>query len=105
MGRSPALNLNLRMDKDFFFNADKNGQNLAKLPVFTQPIDSLAPGARLQFVLGAGHTVRFRNCQVGGEAVALLCMNMACLFFAAANPQYSGQIWPALYLAKSFGGK
>jgi hypothetical protein len=57
IGRSPALNLSLRMDKDFFFNAEKEGQNIAQLPVFTQPIDALASGARLQFVLGVGHTV------------------------------------------------
>lgn len=56
-GKSPALGLCLRMDKDFFFNGEKNRENMSKLPVFTQPIESLSPGARIPFVLGVGHTI------------------------------------------------
>jgi hypothetical protein len=56
-GKSPALDLSLHMDKDFFFNGEKQRDNLAKLPVFTQPIESLSPGARIPFVLGVGHTI------------------------------------------------
>lgn len=56
-GKSPALDLRLCMDKDFFFNGEKQGDNLAELPVFTQPIESLSPGARIPFVLGVGHTI------------------------------------------------
>lgn len=57
-GKSPAVALRLEMDKDFYFNGEhRENENLAKLPAFTQPIESLAPGARLQFILGVGHTI------------------------------------------------
>ncbi len=56
-GRSPALDLRLQMDKDFFFNGESGRDNIAKLPVFTQPIESLSPGARIPFILGVGHTI------------------------------------------------
>lgn len=56
-GKSPALDLCLRMDKDFYFNGEKGRDNIAKLPVFTQPIESLSPGARIPFILGVGHTI------------------------------------------------
>lgn len=57
-GRSPAINLRLKMDKDFFPHAERREQeNIAKLPAFTEPIESLAPGARMQFILGIGGTI------------------------------------------------
>jgi len=56
-GKSPALDLQLRMDKDFFFNGEKGKENIAKLPVFTETIESLSPGARIPFILGVGHTI------------------------------------------------
>jgi hypothetical protein len=56
-GKSPAVDLRLKMDKDFFFNGEKTGKNLANLSVFTQQIDALAPGAQIQFVMGVGHTI------------------------------------------------
>lgn len=56
-GKSPALNLNLKMDKDFFLNAEKGRDNIAELPVFTQAIESFAPGTKIPFVLGVGHTI------------------------------------------------
>ena len=56
-GKSPAADVRLGIDKAFHFNGEKNAQNLAALPAFTQPIEALAPGARLQFVLGVGHTL------------------------------------------------
>ncbi len=61
-GRSPAIALRLSMDKDFFFNGDRrDSENLSKLPAFSQPIESLAPGSRLQFILGVGHTIFASN--------------------------------------------
>lgn len=56
-GKSPAHSLRLHMDKDFFFNGREQAENIAKLPAFTQPIESLAPGVRIPFVLGVGQTV------------------------------------------------
>jgi hypothetical protein len=56
-GKSPALDLRLRMDKDFFFNGERGRDNIAKLPVFSEPIGSLSPGARIPFILGVGHTI------------------------------------------------
>lgn len=54
-GKSPALNLRLRMDRDFYPHAEKKEhENIAKLSAFTQPIESLAPGSRLVFILGVG---------------------------------------------------
>lgn len=57
-GKSPALNLRLRMDKDFFPHAERReSENIAMLPAFTETIESLAPGARMLFVLGVGGTI------------------------------------------------
>jgi hypothetical protein len=56
-GKSPATHVRLKMDKDFFFNGEKGRDNVANFPAFSQVIDSIAPGARLQFVLGVGHTI------------------------------------------------
>jgi hypothetical protein len=57
-GKSPALGLRLRMDRDFYPHAEKReGENIAKLPAFTNVIESLAPNARLIFILGVGGTI------------------------------------------------
>ena len=57
-GKSPALNLLLKLDRDFYPHAElREHENLAKLPAFTQRIESLAPGARLVFILGVGGTI------------------------------------------------
>jgi hypothetical protein len=54
-GKSPALNLHLKFDRDFYPHAElREHENLAKLPAFTQRIESFAPGARLVFILGVG---------------------------------------------------
>lgn len=56
-GRSPAEGVRLKMDKDFFVNGERGGGNVADFPAFSQVIDSLPPGARIQFVLGVGHSI------------------------------------------------
>ncbi len=57
-GRSPAVDLSLRMDRDFYPHAERREhENIAKLSAFTQPIESLSPGARLVFILGVGGTI------------------------------------------------
>jgi len=44
VGRSPAQNLRLRLDRDFFqFGERSEGRNLAKQSAFSQPIDCLPP--------------------------------------------------------------
>jgi hypothetical protein len=46
------------MDKNFYPHADpREHENIAKLPAFTEPIESLAPNARLVFILGVGGTI------------------------------------------------
>ena len=57
-GKSPAVNLKLGIDRDFYPHGEKReDHNLAKLVAFTQPIESLAPGTRLVFNLGVGGKV------------------------------------------------
>lgn len=57
-GKSPAMGLQLQMDRDFYQHAElREDRNIAKFPAFTQPIESLAPGARLVFILGVGGTI------------------------------------------------
>ena len=57
-GKSPALGLRLKMDRDFYPHAEKREhENIAQLPAFSQVIESLAPGSRLVFLLGLGATV------------------------------------------------
>lgn len=57
-GKSPAEKLRLTLDQDFYQHAEKReGQNIAKLPAFTQTIECLPAGVKLQFVLGVGHKV------------------------------------------------
>jgi hypothetical protein len=57
-GKSPAVALRLTMDRDFYPHAERReSENIAKLPAFTEPIESLAPGARLAFILGVVGTI------------------------------------------------
>jgi len=57
-GRSPAINLRMKLDRDFFMNGEKReGNNVAALPAFTSPIESLAPESQLIFLLGVGGTI------------------------------------------------
>lgn len=57
-GKSPAVALRLKMDRDFFPHAERNeAENIAKLAAFSEIIDGLAPGARMQFILGIGHKI------------------------------------------------
>jgi hypothetical protein len=57
-GKSPALNLRLKLDRDFYPHAElRPSENLANLPAFSQNIESLAPGSRLIFILGVGGTI------------------------------------------------
>jgi hypothetical protein len=54
VGRSPAQNLRLHIDRDFFlFNGKKN---LADMSAFTQSINSLPPTSELLFELGRMNT-------------------------------------------------
>ena len=57
-GRSPAVNLRMKFDRDFFKNGEKReGNNVAALSAFTNPIESLAPDSQLIFNLGVGGTI------------------------------------------------
>lgn len=58
VGRSPAQNLRLRIDRDFFqFGEKGEGRNLAKQSAFSQPIDCLPPMSELLFDLGMGFKI------------------------------------------------
>lgn len=58
VGRSPAQNLRLRLDRDFFqFGERGEGRNLAKQSAFSQPIDCLPPMSELLFDLGMGFKI------------------------------------------------
>lgn len=58
VGRSPAQNLRLRLDRDFFQYGEKGeGRNLAKQSAFSQPIDCLPPMSELLFDLGMGFKI------------------------------------------------
>jgi hypothetical protein len=57
-GRSPAVNLRMKFDRDFFMHGEKRDErNLAALSAFTNPIESLAPESQLIFILGVGGTI------------------------------------------------
>lgn len=56
-GKSSALDLRLGMNKHFIQNGENGGVDISKNPAFTEPIASLAPGGRLPFILGVGHSV------------------------------------------------
>lgn len=58
VGRSPAQNLRLRLDRDFFqFGEKAEARNLAKQSAFAQPIDCLPPMSELLFDLGMGFKI------------------------------------------------
>jgi hypothetical protein len=56
-GKSAAVDLRMTMDKSFLQNAESTGLDISQVPAFSHPIASLAPGARLPFILGVGHTI------------------------------------------------
>ena len=67
-GRSPAQNLRLHLDRDFFqYGSIAEGRNLAKQSAFSQPIDCLPPTAELLFDLGTGPNI------FSGEANQAVC--------------------------------
>jgi hypothetical protein len=58
VGRSPAQNLRLRLDRNFFqFGEQGESRNLAKQSAFSQPIDCLPPMSELLFDLGMGFEI------------------------------------------------
>ena len=58
VGRSPAQNLRLRLDRDFFqFGEKSESRNLAKQSAFSQQIDCLPPMSELLFDLGMGFKI------------------------------------------------
>ncbi len=58
VGRSPAQNLRLRLDRDFFQYGEKGeGRNLARQPAFSQQMDCLPPMSELLFDLGSGFKI------------------------------------------------
>lgn len=55
VGKSPANDLHLEMDQDFYLNAERvPHRNVRALSAFTKPIASLPPDAQLVFDLGTG---------------------------------------------------
>jgi hypothetical protein len=84
-GKSPAEQLRLTLDKNFYPQGERNeAQSLAKLPAFTQVIENLAPGSRLQFMLGVGHTV------LGAGVDESLCPK---LFTVQASYRFAGRTY------------
>lgn len=58
VGRSPAQNLRLHLDRDFFqFGQKGEDRNLAKQSAFSQSIDCLPPMSELLFDLGMGFEI------------------------------------------------
>jgi hypothetical protein len=83
-GRSPALDLRLKLDRDFYANGEREeGKNLATLPAFTETIESLPPGARMNFILGVGGTIF-------STSNAELCPR---LFHVHANYSHAGRAY------------
>jgi len=57
-GNSPASNLRLSLDKDYYFNAEAaESANIRRYDAFVHSIDSFPPRAQLVFGLGAGFRV------------------------------------------------
>jgi len=56
-GKTAATDVKMTMDKSFLQNAERAGLDISQVPAFSHPIASLAPGARLPFVLGVGHAL------------------------------------------------
>ena len=58
VGRSPAQNLRLRLDRNFFqFGEQGENRNLAKQSAYSQSIDCLPPMSELLFDLGMGFEI------------------------------------------------
>lgn len=55
-GKSPAQNLSLSMDKDFYKFGKKEG-NIAQFNAFREPIEMFAPGTELIFDLAQGFKI------------------------------------------------
>lgn len=53
-GKTAAENVRLTIDRDFFKFGKKDNpdMNIRNMPAFQKPIDSIAPGSRLNFALG-----------------------------------------------------
>jgi hypothetical protein len=57
-GNSAAQNVVLKLDKDFFYNAQAgDSNNIRNYPLFSQPVASLGPRSELKFNLGTGAKV------------------------------------------------
>lgn len=57
-GKSPAQNLTLHIDRDFYqFGEKAEGRNLARHSAFSKPIDCLPPMSELLFELGMGFNI------------------------------------------------
>ncbi|WP_229751173.1 hypothetical protein [Undibacterium terreum] len=82
-GRTPAENLRLEMDRDFFqFGETQVDKNLRNKSAFTTPMDSLPPDSELLFALGQGWVI------FGNEAKLDLCPTQ---FTVAASYEFSGK--------------
>lgn len=58
VGKSPAQNLKLHIDRDFYQYGQKvEGRNLVSYSAFSNPIDCLPPMSELLFDLGAGPSI------------------------------------------------
>lgn len=58
MGKSPATNLELSLDKDFFqFAEDSQDRNIRRFEAFNQVIQIFAPGEKLRFDLAQGFNI------------------------------------------------
>lgn len=54
-GKTPAFDLRLKLNRDFFqFSEKRDDRNLANQTAFTSPIDCFSPSASLEFLLGTG---------------------------------------------------
>jgi hypothetical protein len=57
-GASAAKNLRLKLDRDYYFNAEKSdSKNIRCYAAFTHVIEAFAPRAELVFHLGVGHKI------------------------------------------------
>lgn len=57
-GSSSAIKLLLTLDRDYYFNAEEGAHNnLRNYIAFSKEIQTLPPGAELQFLLGVGHRI------------------------------------------------
>lgn len=80
-GRSPAENLRLHLDRDFFqFGEKGESRNLAKQSAFSKAIDCLPPMSELLFDLGVGHQI------FAGEADQAVCPHT---FIVSADYQHA----------------